>query len=308
MTAPLSQAEATDDSWLAKVARWQRKNPQLTLSFVALVFVALALTTDDRWIDGLGYAVAAGWVLLWARHRWSLPGIFGMAAGLAPITLGWLATEQLELSPGLAHLVALGVVVGIVAVEWSHDDRTRPALVPLLVVAQMTAGVDSPVVVGLALILALVFAVGGTTIAPIALVSVAAVVTPGLQGAAILLAAAAVLIAALDVDLAAFAALPGLVAVVIAADARGGQVWWVLAGAALVAVLLPAHIDVPRSIHRYQIPAAGLAAWLTIAPSTWSFANTTGLGPYSRGAPLAAAVGALVAVAVTTYSHRHPTT
>jgi hypothetical protein len=118
------------------------------------------------------------------------------------------------------------------------------------------------------------------------------------------------MVTVLDRNAAVVSALPGLAAAAVVADNSQGsaQPWLVLAGLALLAVILAEQVDWPVPVEAPFIPVAIAAAWLTLAPSTWSFASTRGLGPYSRAAPLAAAVAGLVAVSITIRSHHQGST
>lgn len=222
-----------------------------------------------------------------------------------PVLAEWVIARSWDAAQ-LGAVIGLAAVAAVVAGELAYKRSvTAPVFVAALVAAQTISGASRPAVAAVAIALGLALALGGATGGPLALASVAAAATPGLLGPSLLLAAAAVLVAVLDRNAAAVCALPGLAAAAVLADSGQGsaQPWLVLAGLALLAVIVAGQVDWPNPVEPHLIPAVIAAAWLTLAPSTWSFASTRGLGPYSRAAPLAAAVAGLVAVSTTIRSH-----
>jgi hypothetical protein len=136
----------------------------------------------------------------------------------------------------------------------------------------------------------------------------AALPAGGRTAAALLLAGAALALAyGDDHPLAGLLGLPGAAGLAAEAVAAGGEAAPIVlvAAAACTAALLalasfPAAQAVqlaraqPRQPGRWPLaalPAAGLGLWLLVAPGTWSWTGASGLGPFDRGAALAAAVG-----------------
>lgn len=295
-----ARAAFAADGW-----RWLGPpEPWLAPAF-AIVWTLAALVGGVGPLDARGAAVGAGVCLVAVRvPRLSLPVVAAIST-LAAFTLGWVASEHWALGSGWSVVAGLLAVAGIVGAEWVHREAAWLALPPALVLAEMVGGRPSATVAAVGLAAALALALGGATVGPIALVSVAADAVPGLAGPSLLIAAAAILTAALGVELASVAALPGLAALAAAAQEHGNGSWWIAAAAAIVAVIVATHLDVPHSIELHHIPAAALAAWLLIAPSTWAWTGATRLGLYTRAAPVAAAVAALVAVGWASVEHRH---
>ena len=212
-----------------------------------------------------------------------------------------------------------------------------PALKPLLAVGALAGiigaaavpGIGVPLLVGAA-------AVGIAGIRPavaVALFAIAVASLPGGQPAASLLAAAAVLAVALDREWGVVAALPGAIAMVEVLMFPGEIAPRVLIGAtaALLGVQVardvfprPARDQhgeegsrlavpielasvpgiIPRRAERHRLPVMVLAAWLLVAPGSWTWAGDAGITHYDTGAGRAVAVAALVLVTLAGADHR----
>ena len=125
----------------------------------------------------------------------------------------------------------------------------------------------------------------------------------GRPGAALLLAGAALALSyAADHPATGLLGLPGAAALggdVLTAGGGGAPVVLAVAMAATAVLLALAATRPGPRLHLgaqawAALPAAVLAAWLVLAPGTWTWTGAAGLGIYDRGAAAAAAGGAVV--------------
>ncbi|MDQ6947466.1 MAG: hypothetical protein M3256_14645 [Actinomycetota bacterium] len=182
--------------------------------------------------------------------------------------------------PG-ALLLAGGLAVGLSAAPLRAGAGELGAAVVILAAAAVVAAGVRRGALSLAL-LALAAASGPAALAP----------------GSRLLAAAAVVVAAVDLPWAWLTAVPGAISLVAGVVDDGGRLAVATAvGAAAVALLL-AHAASEEGAFRRRpslgaLPAAGIGAWLIVAPGTWTWAAAS-LGAYDEGMARAAAAGLMV--------------
>ena len=253
----------------------------------------LPLDVDVR-AGAAATAVAAVVTATWAPRTDAVEWLF--ASGLALVALPTATALGLgEVPDG-----SLAGVVLLVAGGWPTAPRLARVLVVPGVALAVAAGSGTAVVVaaGAAAIAAALWS--GAFALPLGLLAVAVAPVPGARPAAYLLAAAAVLAAADDDQGGAVAvlALPGAVAAALAIAAGPVSASRAAATVAMAAVAGLATTHPPADRPTFAVgPAAVLAAWLLVAPGTWSWVGEARLGHYDRGAALALAAVAIAAVA-----------
>ncbi|HVF75944.1 MAG TPA: hypothetical protein VM938_12940 [Acidimicrobiales bacterium] len=230
-------------------------------------------------------ATAAVVTATWAPRTDAVEWLF--ASGLALVLLPTAAALVVDRYPGGSLLGLAAVVAGGFPVA---PRLARPLLVVGVALA-VPAATGATVAAAAAAGAVLVAMWSGAFALPLALVAVAA--APVAPVGALLLAAAAALAAADDDQGGAVAvlALPGAIAAAAAIAAGPVSAERVAATVALAAVAYLATTHAPaRTLALPTAPAAALAAWLVVAPATWTWAGDTRLGHYDRGVAIAAAV------------------
>ena len=243
-------------------------------------------------------ACAFGFVEVHSRDgTWTLPA--GGTRSLTAVTAFVVAAALLSAAGALgrrhptAVLLPGGLAVGLLAAPIRAGTDELGVLVVALAAAAIAAVGTRQATLGIAL-LALALAVG-----PVAL-------TPASR----LLAAAAVIIMAVDRPWACLAAVPGGVSLVAGVIDDGSRLsLGVALAAAVVALLLglvvsessawsppPDEADGDRQESHGAWPAVLTGAWLAVAPGTWSWTGAD-LDVYDQGMARAVGAGLLVVVA-----------
>jgi hypothetical protein len=284
----------------------------VTMAFVAaLVLVAERgrdlVVVSSATVIGLAW-MAVGLVVVHGKiDSWTLPGVLAPQAPAAA-------------AAGISTFSAAALLLGCAILAAGGAVRGRPVDALLLIgasaiavrIAGAFAGADAPSAVardGMVPILALGLGAAAVAAAltssppvPVALLAIAALAGPTADvGAAVLLAAAAVLCVLSTSPLAVAAAVPGAVAMAVTLRSEPGVVATGLAVAiaavgGLVAWRLRLSLASPTP-RRPAPPAARvasvLAIWLLVAPRSWAWTSPGLLATYQRGALLGLG-GALV--------------
>ncbi len=282
------------------------------LFVVPVLLVALpagaALAVGGHTALVLGGCVAVC-VLASVRHRdagWGLTaGVVGLGLMAAGLVLGRndLHAGVLEVEGTLAGALLAGAAAALVlASGLAADDEAglRILLVPGIVIGWVVAPMVSgaaPAAAVLVLLTAVLVATRQRP-APLAFAALALAAVGPARPAAALLGAAAILIAGLGPVLGWPAVLPGAVAAALALAAGPGRVDEVAAGVAvgLAVLALARTVRGPAVLAPRLVPAAALALWLAIAPTTWAWAGSARLRDYQEGAARAVAAALLVTV------------
>jgi hypothetical protein len=304
--------------------RWPRRwLPRLLAAVagaVAVVGVARANGTGD--LSDVGVAIAIATVVAALASRLERDGGVGpaalavggaaaAAAGLARLetaTGGFRLPDGRQLEPQPGWLLVLAATAIVVAAA-RRPRRAAAVLLPVgLWLGLATGGTLEHGGDAIALVLALGGALAPHVHGAIALWALAAAATPVAgAGAAGLLAAAAVIAAVWLHPRAALAAAPGAAALAAALVDDPTPARLALAALAVVTVarLWRTDLDdvdlVPGRASPVTAIVAALAAWLLLAPETWTWtgdARLTGWGTGVLLAALAAAVGGYVALSV----------
>lgn len=220
----------------------------------------------------------------------------GLAVARGDLHAGVLTVETAPAAGLLAASAAAFIAAAGLAP--AAQEALRCLVVPGVVIGWMVAArVDGVAVVGAALALvALIAARRSPTALAFAAVAVAAV-GPA-RPAAALLAAGAVLAFAVGPSVGWPAALPGAIAAPVALAATTASVESIAAGVAVIAaaVALAGAVRGTVALAPRLLPAAVLMVWLTLAPTTWTWAGEARLGDYEQGVSRAVAAGLLVSV------------
>jgi hypothetical protein len=292
------------------------------LAGCALLALGLASDLRDRDVRR-ALAVAAGGIVLTAvaffvNHdatgRWDLaltgsPPVSETAAIVFLAAAAVLATAgTLQAGRAGALLLAGGLAVGLLA---------APLRVAAAPVADPGAAESLVVAVVVLAVAATVAAAAGRAVLALALLALCVAAGPvGFVGPSRLLAAAAVLILAVDRRPSWLLGVPGGVALaVVATQVADGMAVALAVATGVVAALLGLAVAGTWSPWRRRegtvdprppwgapdlasLPAAAVGAWLFLAPASWSWAGPTGLEAYDLGAARAAAAGLVVVVTV----------
>ncbi|MBW3536812.1 MAG: hypothetical protein KY395_03460 [Actinobacteria bacterium] len=298
------------------------------------IAVAVAASGEDaRPLVAVLVLVAGLGVTAGGRHRAArLRAVALAGVGTALLGAAVVAADQtghVLTATGPAFGTPMVAGGALLALAGAGGSVGVPALKPLLVVG-LLAGVVSassvgdlwvPLLVGAA-------AIGIAAVRPAAafgLFAIAVAALPGAQPAASLIAAGVIVAIALDRDWAVVATLPGLIAMVETLTLPGPLAPRVIVAGTAIALSVVIASDLfarrtrprtaqegsrlattvdlaalpragPRRAERHRIPALVVAAWLLVAPGTWSWAGETRLGDYDAGAGRAVAVAALILV------------
>jgi hypothetical protein len=267
------------------------------LGAVAVVVASIA----PRWREA-GVALPA-----------AVAGLVGIGAGVA-LSRGDLHPGNLAVEETVAAACFLAAAAALVAAAVLAPDglpRLRLLVLPAVVIGWATsARPDGAVVVAAALAVASV-APALMRRRPVAAVAFASMAAAGLgptRPAGALLAAAAVLLAAVGSPVGVVGVLPGAVAAAVALATTPLTVNAAAVGVAVVAACLAAAVSArgPVVLAPGRLPATALVAWLVVAPATWAWVGSVGLGPYQDGASRAMAAGLLAVVAAWTLGQVRP--
>jgi hypothetical protein len=240
-------------------------------------------------------------------------GLIGMGVGLA-LSRGDLRPGDLAVEETLASTAFLVAAAGLIAAATlapSTLTRVRLLLLPAVIIGCVTTPTpDGAVVLAAALAVAAV-APALARARPAGAVAFASMAAAGLgptRPAAALLAAAAVLLDAAGPPSGVIGVLPGVVAPAVALATTPLTVTAGAVGVALAAACAAAAVSArgPVVLAPGRLPAAGLLAWLVVAPASWAWAGSRALGPYQDGSSRAVAAGLLVLVGAWTLGQTRP--
>ena len=298
------------------------------------VTVALAASGEDARPLLVVLALVAGLgVTAGGRHRTARLRAVALAGiGITLVGAAVIAADQggYVLTPtGTTFGAAMVAGAALLVIAGAGGTVGVPALKPLLV-AGLLAGVVSASVVGdlwvpLLLGAAAIGIAGVRPTAALGLFAIAVAALPGAQPAASLMGAGVVVAIALDREWAVVAVVPGLIATVETLLIPGAVAPRVIVGAGAIALTVLIAIDLfgqraeptqaregsrlasrvdlaalpglaPRRAERHRIPAIVVAAWILVAPGTWSWVGEARLADYDSGAGRAVAVAILFLV------------
>jgi hypothetical protein len=316
---PLAAAGAAGAAALATAVKGRAEPGVATVAVIGLpVAVALALAGHTAVpLAAASVVLVAGALASEERRRVALPGLVLAAAGsgllVAALVVAWgdLNPGELGVESDTARWLLAGAAGAFLLAAAVTPERA--GLLLLLVPAGLvTAWAVAPQLEHVAWAAAGATVVGAVVArrpAPVlGLAALAVASVAPARPAAALLAAAAILATGIPHPLSLAAGLPGIVAFVgIAVRAPVTTEVVVAAAAVGVATLTVARAAWrPIALDGFRLPAAGLLAWLAIAPGSWAWAGETPLGAYERGAAAAVAAGLLVVVAGWSFGQVRP--
>ena len=264
---------------------------------VAVAMAAGPGSLDPLLVAGAVVAVAGLWP---GADRWlpvaRLAGCAGMVLWLIAHTLQDGGRLHADGRATAASLIVAAVLLVVAASSPGSAPSSRLLLVPAVLAGITAAPVLPAAAACIGGVGALVAAAACRPPAALALLAMAAAAVPAGVPAAHLLGAGALIAAALGADTAVLVGLPGAVALAVAVVRAPSTSAAVITAAAAVGM---AAVSADRMRGRLtldpaRVPALALAAWLLVAPGTWTWAGPSLLSTYDRSATIAVAVGLLV--------------